>query len=76
MKNLLLIVLFTITTGCSANLSGLFTIGGMSSAVASKNSASMAYSALDLGVMATTDKNIREHALIKIEENKKEDHND
>ena len=76
MKNLLLIVLFTITTGCSANISSLFTIGGMSSAVASKNSASMAYSALDLGVMATTDKNIREHALIKIEENKKEDHND
>jgi hypothetical protein len=45
----------------------------MSSAVASKNSASMAYSAFDLGVMATTDKNIREHALIKLEEIKKED---
>jgi|TARA_B110000259_G_scaffold226_1_gene358 hypothetical protein len=73
MKYLLLLLLFTLTTGCGANLSGLFTLGGMGSAVASKNSVSIAYSTFDLGVMATTDKNIREHALIKLEEHKKED---
>ena len=76
MNKLLLILLFVLTTGCSANLSSLFTVGGMTSAVASKNSASMAYSAFDLGVMATTDKNIREHALLKLEESKKEDLDD
>tara|TARA_B100000927_G_scaffold205438_1_gene166739 strand:- start:551 stop:778 length:228 start_codon:yes stop_codon:yes gene_type:complete len=63
MKHISILILFLSTAGCSANFSGLFTVGGMTSAAISKNNVSMAYSAIDLGVQAKTKKPIREHAL-------------
>lgn len=68
---IILCVALLFLNNCSASFTNLFTIGGVSSAVASKNAYSIGYSGLDLGIQISSGKPIREHILESI---KKEEH--
>jgi len=68
---IILCVALLFLNNCSATFTNLFTIGGVSTAVASKNAYSIGYSGVDLMIQISTDKPIREHLFESI---KKEEH--
>tara|TARA_B100000886_G_scaffold285533_1_gene209995 strand:- start:219 stop:464 length:246 start_codon:yes stop_codon:yes gene_type:complete len=58
----LLIAILLLTAGCSASLTNLFSVGSVGTAVASKNSYSIAYNVVDIGVQLETGNSIKGHA--------------
>tara|TARA_B100000287_G_scaffold150099_1_gene141894 strand:+ start:1249 stop:1470 length:222 start_codon:yes stop_codon:yes gene_type:complete len=66
-----LCVIGTIVSNCSAGFNNLFTVGGISTAVASKNAYSIGYNAVDLGVQIQSGKPIRVHIIDNIKEEDK-----
>ncbi|MAJ03148.1 MAG: hypothetical protein CMH03_00050 [Marinovum sp.] len=59
---ILIILILLLTTGCSASLTNLFSVGSIGTAVASKNSYSIAYNVVDIGVQVETGNSIKGHA--------------
>ena len=59
---ILLILILLFTTGCSASFTILFSVGSIGTAVASKNSYSIAYNVVDIGVQEETGNSIKGHA--------------
>tara|TARA_B100001248_G_scaffold40600_1_gene26038 strand:- start:4767 stop:4994 length:228 start_codon:yes stop_codon:yes gene_type:complete len=59
---ILLILILLFTTGCSASFTNLFSVGSIGTAVASKNSYSIAYNVVDIGVQVETGNSIKGHA--------------
>ena len=68
---IILCVALLFLNNCSASFTNLFTVGGISTAVASKNAYSIGYNTLDLGIQINSGKPIREHILESI---KKKEH--
>ena len=66
-----LCVISLLVTNCGAGFNNLFTVGGISTTVASKNAYSIGYNTLDLGIQINSGKPIREHILESI---KKKEH--
>jgi hypothetical protein len=67
---IILCVALLFLNNCSATFTNLFTIGGVSTAVASKNAYSIGYSGVDLMIQIQTDKPIRDHVLDRINKKK------
>ena len=66
-----LCVMSVLVTNCGAGFNNLFTVGGISTAVASKNAYSIGYNAVDLGVQINSGKSIRVHVIDNIKEEDK-----